>query len=324
MIQDSGLLVIKNLRCTLFTEDRAVRAVDGVDLTIRRGEVLGLVGETGCGKSMTALSILRLIPSPPGRIVGGEIHFRGQDLLKKSMVEMKRIRGKEISMVFQDPLSALNPVFKVGHLMAEPITLHQGLTKKAARNKAQEMLELVQISDPERVLDQYPHQLSGGMCQRVMVAMALSCHPSLLIADEPTTALDVTIQAQVLKILIDLIKMTGISCLFITHNLGVVAKICHRVAVMYAGRIVEVGNIDDIFEKPLHPYTTGLLGAIPVIGRRKTRLRVIEGTVPDSTADLRGCCFYPRCRVARDRCERESPEMLEIDRDHFVACFVRG
>lgn len=322
MTQDNHLLTIKDLRTYFYTEKGVVKAIDGIDLKIDRGEILGLVGETGCGKSMTALSILQLVPTPPGRIVSGQIYFKDENLLQKSIAEMKKVMGKQISMIFQDPMSSLNPVFKVGHLMMEPIMLHQGLAKKEAMEKAHELLEMVRISDPERVFHQYPHQLSGGICQRVMIAIALSCNPSLLIADEPTTALDVTIQAAILKILYDLIQETGVSCLFITHNLGVVAKICHRVAIMYAGKIVEVGDVTNIFKNPLHPYTNGLMETIPIISKRKSRLKVIEGTVPDLMQDLQGCHFCPRCQVAKKICGEKKPELIETEKGHFVSCFV--
>src|SRR6058998_181551 len=290
----ADLIQVKNLRTSFFTPEGEVRAIDGVSFEIGESKTLGLVGESGCGKSVTSLSIMRLIPSPPGRIVGGEILYRGRDLLKLNNEEMRKIRGNEISMIFQEPMTSLNPVFTVGNQIGEAIRLHQGLGKKETRAKTVEMLRLVKIADPDSRVDSYPHQLSGGMRQRVMIAMALSCNPSLLIADEPTTALDVTIQAQILALMQRLRREHGSSIILITHDMGVVADLAERVAVMYAGRIVEEAPKSQLFRDPQHPYTWGLLGSMPRVDRpRLRRLAAIPGSPPSLLAPPPGCRFEP-------------------------------
>jgi len=318
------LLSIRNLKTEFHSAGRTIRALDGVNFDIEEGGAFGLVGETGCGKSVTALSILRLIPHPPGKIVGGEIHFRGRNLLDLSEDEMRSVRGREISMIFQEPMTSLNPVFRIGDQMMEVITLHQKLDRSRALEKAVEMLERVHIPDPRRVLQQYPHQLSGGMRQRAMIAMELSCHPFLLIADEPTTALDVTIQAQILTLIKEMKRELHTSILLITHDLGIVAEMCDRVAVMYAGSIVEQATVEEIFEDPKHPYTQGLWGAIPLIDREKETLAVIPGIVPDLSQPPEGCKFHPRCRFQFDSCDRMIPPLLETSPGHFVSCYLYG
>jgi peptide/nickel transport system ATP-binding protein len=318
----ADLLQVRNLQTSFFTPEGEVRAIDGVSFEIREGKTLGLVGESGCGKSVTSLSIMRLIPSPPGKIVGGEILYRGRDLLKLSNEEMRKIRGNEISMIFQEPMTSLNPVFTVGNQIGEAIKLHQGLGKKETRAKTIEMLRLVKIADPESRVDAYPHQLSGGMRQRVMIAMALSCNPSLLIADEPTTALDVTIQAQILELMKELQqKIGGMALLLITHDLGVVAEQADEVAIMYAGKIVERSNTRAIFNHPFHPYTVGLLNSLPgATGQKKKRLDAIPGVVPNPLNLPSGCRFRDRCPRAADLCAQTEPELLENEAGHTVAC----
>jgi peptide/nickel transport system ATP-binding protein len=318
------LLSIRNLKTEFHSAGRTIRALDGVNFDIEEGGAFGLVGETGCGKSVTALSILRLIPHPPGKIVGGEIHFRGRNLLDLSEDEMRSVRGREISMIFQEPMTSLNPVFRIGDQMMEVITLHQKLNRSRSFEKAVEMLERVHIPDPRRVIQQYPHQLSGGMRQRAMIAMELSCHPFLLIADEPTTALDVTIQAQILTLIKEMKKELHTSILLITHDLGIVAEMCDRVAVMYAGSMVEQATAEEIFEDPKHPYTQGLWGAIPLIDREKETLAVIPGIVPDLSQPPEGCKFHPRCLFRFDSCSRMIPPLLETSPGHFVACYLYG
>jgi oligopeptide/dipeptide ABC transporter ATP-binding protein len=315
------LIEIKNLRTSFFTPEGEVRAIDGVSFEIGEGKTLGLVGESGCGKSVTSLSIMRLIPSPPGRIVGGEIFYRGRDLLKLNNEEMRKMRGNEISMIFQEPMTSLNPVFTVGNQIGEAIRLHQGLGKKQTREKTIEMLRLVQIADPASRTDAYPHQLSGGMRQRVMIAMALSCNPSLLIADEPTTALDVTIQAQILELMKELQQKMGMALLLITHDLGVVAERADQVAIMYAGKIVERAVASAIFAQPMHPYTVGLLNSLPgTAGKKKKRLDAIPGVVPSPLHLPSGCRFRDRCPKAAGLCAEAEPQLLEKAPGHFVAC----
>jgi len=316
------LLSVRDLKVTFVTGGRTVRALDGVDFEIEEGQSFGLVGETGCGKSVTALSVLRLIPHPPGKIVAGEIHFRGKNLLTLPEEEIRSIRGKEISMIFQEPMTSLNPVFRIGDQISEVIRLHQGLSSAAAWSKAVEMLDKVRIPDARRVAKQFPHQLSGGMRQRVMIAMELSCHPYLLIADEPTTALDVTIQAQILKLIKDIKKELGTSILLITHDLGVIAEMCDRVGVMYAGALVEEAAVDDIFEAPKHPYTEGLWGAIPRVDDEKEALAVIPGMVPDLSNPPAGCRFHPRCPQRFEPCDRAIPPLFSVSPGHRVACFL--
>jgi oligopeptide/dipeptide ABC transporter ATP-binding protein len=318
------LLEVHDLRTTFRTDGGLVRAVDGVSFHLEEGETLGLVGESGCGKSVTALSILRLIPRPPGEISGGPIRFRGEDLLAKSEPEMRKIRGNAISMVFQEPMTSLNPVYTCGFQIMEAIRLHQRRSRAEARERAIEMLRVVGIASPEERVDAYPHQLSGGMRQRVMIAMALSCNPALLIADEPTTALDVTIQAQILDLIGRLRREFGMSVLIITHDLGVVAEVADRVAVMYAGKVVEHAPVAAIFARPLHPYTQGLITSIPRLGLEVERLQVIPGTVPDASAFPAGCRFHPRCPLADRRCELEEPGLVAAGADHQVACWKAG
>ncbi len=302
------LLDVRDLRTSFFTEDGEVKAVDGVSFSIRPGETLGIVGESGCGKSVTSLSIMQLL-TPPGRIVGGEVRFRDENLLKRTEPQMRELRGKDISMIFQEPMTSLNPVFTVGDQIAEAVRIHERLDKRAAWAKAIDMIRLVGIPDPERRAKQHPFELSGGMRQRVMIAMALACSPSLLIADEPTTALDVTIQAQILTLLRGLQKNLGLTILLITHDLGVVAQTCDRVAVMYAGRIVESADVHTLFANPKHPYTEGLLNSLPLAGDQEGDLQAIPGTVPSPFAMPSGCRFAPRCPHARDLCRGEEPEL---------------
>jgi peptide/nickel transport system ATP-binding protein len=320
------LLAIEDLQTHFFTRDGVVRAVDGVSYAVEAGETLAVVGESGCGKSVTALSILRLVPSPPGRIVGGAIRFEGVDLLQIGEGEMRRIRGNEISMIFQEPMTSLNPVLTVSRQITETLILHQGLTARAAAARAIEMLRLVRIPEPERRARQYPHELSGGMRQRVMIAMALACHPKLLIADEPTTALDVTIQAQILDLMRELKSEVGAAIILITHDLGVVAEMAQRVVVMYAGRKVEEAPVGDLFRRPQHPYTLGLLASVPRLGAtlgraEPPRLAEIPGTVPSLRDPIVGCAFAPRCAYATERCSREAPPLEAKTAAHLAACF---
>src|SRR5712691_5807527 len=320
------ILDIADLRTWFFTRDGVVRAVDGVSFHVIPGETLAIVGESGCGKSVTALSVLRLIPSPPGRIVSGRVRFAGRDLLGLSEAEMRDVRGNEISMIFQEPMTSLNPVLTIGHQIAETLTLHQGLGRRAALAKAVDMLRLVHIPEAERRIEQYPHQLSGGMRQRVMIAMALACNPKLLIADEPTTALDVTIQAQILDLMRELKQKIDAAIVLITHDLGVVAEMAQRVVVMYAGRKAEEASVGTLFRRPLHPYTKGLLGSVPKLGaslaqERLPRLAEIAGTVPSLTDEMPGCPFAERCAFATDICRREMPPFEEKEAGHYAACF---
>jgi peptide/nickel transport system ATP-binding protein len=319
------LLEVQNLRTHFYTRDGIVRAVDGVSFSVNAGETLAVVGESGCGKSVTSLSILRLIASPPGRIVEGSIRFKGRELLALSEAEMRRIRGDQISMVFQEPMTSLNPVLTIGRQISEMLTLHRGLSQREAMGRAVEMLRLVNLPEPERRVSQYPHQLSGGMRQRVMIAMALACNPQLLIADEPTTALDVTIQAQILDLMGKLKEKTGAAIVLITHDLGVVAEMAQRVVVMYAGRKVEEASVQMLFAEPRHPYTRGLLNSVPRLGEVQApagkHLAEIPGVVPSLRETIPGCIFAPRCSYATDRCRKEYPP-LEYKRDgHAVACW---
>jgi peptide/nickel transport system ATP-binding protein len=320
------LLEVRELRTHFFARDGVVRAVDGVSFAVGAGQTLAVVGESGCGKTVTALSILRLVPQPPGRIVGGEIRFAGRDLLALGEGAMRDVRGNEISMVFQEPMTALNPVLSVAHQIGETLTRHQGLTARAARARAVEMLRLVQISEPERRARQYPHELSGGMRQRVMIAMALACSPRLLIADEPTTALDVTVQAQILDLMRNLKAKTGAAIILITHDLGVVAEMADRVVVMYAGRKVEEAPVRALFRRPRHPYTLGLLASVPrlgaTLGRADAgRLAEIPGVVPSLHEPIVGCAFAPRCAYAVARCRKETPPFEAKADAHLAACF---
>jgi oligopeptide/dipeptide ABC transporter ATP-binding protein len=366
------LLVIRGLKVNFYTYAGVVKALDGINLELRQGETLGLVGETGCGKSVTALAIMRLVPDPPGRIDEGEILLRGKDLLKLPENEMRDVRGNNITMVFQDPTTFLNPVMTLGEQVAETLLIHRDLRKdlleervaklseklekaeptdkeagalkkqieelknldpakfhasrrdlkQVAVRRSVELLRTVRLPEPETVVKQYPHELSGGMRQRVIIAMAIACHPELLIADEPTTALDVTIQAQILDLLNDLKQTVGLSAMFITHDLGVVAETCDRVAVMYAGNIVEVATTDRLFEKPLHPYTEAMLRAIPKITERRIELESIHGSVPNLIEPPAGCRFHPRCPFVMDVCKKIKPELVEIESGHMVACFL--
>jgi peptide/nickel transport system ATP-binding protein/oligopeptide transport system ATP-binding protein len=318
---DAQGLEVRDLKTHFFTDDGVVKAVDGVSFEVRTGETLGIVGESGCGKSVTSLSILRLIPSPPGRIVAGEIRFNGVNLLELNDSAMRRIRGNDISMIFQEPMTSLNPVYTCGDQIMEAVILHQKVGRSEARKRAIEMLRLVGIPSPEQRVDEYPHQLSGGMRQRVMIAMALSCHPKVLIADEPTTALDVTIQAQILDLLNRLQREMGMAILLITHDLGVVAETCNRVAVMYAGQIVEYADVGEIFDHARMPYTVGLLGSIPKLGETAERLRVIPGNVPNPSEFPAGCKFHPRCPVAIDRCRVDNPPLEVIRPGHEARCW---
>ncbi|MCQ3937607.1 MAG: methionine ABC transporter ATP-binding protein [Chloroflexi bacterium] len=325
MTVQKPLLEVRNLRTYFYTEDGIVRSVDGVDFHVYPGEVLGIVGESGCGKSVTSLSIMRLI-SPPGRIVEGEIIFDGKDLVQASEEEMMQVRGNRISMIFQQPQSALNPVFRAGDQISEVLNIHQDFGREAGRERAVELLKLVGIPEPERRADAFPHELSGGMAQRVMIAMALACVPDLLIADEPTTALDVTIQAQILDLMRDMRKQLGSALILITHDLGVIAEMANRVAVMYAGEIVEESPVTSLFDTPLHPYTKGLIGSIPVLGDVRERLDVIPGSVPNLINLPPGCRFAPRCRARVEHnlsiCTERHPDLTEISEGHKVRCWL--
>jgi oligopeptide/dipeptide ABC transporter ATP-binding protein len=315
------LLQLEELKTHFFTDDGVVRAVDGVSYDLGERETLAVVGESGSGKSVTALSILRLVADPPGRIVGGRILFKGRDLATLPQGEMRKIRGKEISMIFQEPMTSLNPVYSCGEQIMEAVMLHEGLDRKTARARAIEMLRLVGIPVPEQRVDEYPHQMSGGMRQRVMIAMALACRPAILIADEPTTALDVTIQAQILELLKRLQAELGMAVLLITHDLGVVAETADRVAVMYAGQVVEYCDVASAFRRTLHPYTAGLLASLPKLGAKRTTLRVIPGNVPNPAHFPQGCRFHPRCPVAQDRCRTQEPPVLTFDGIHQSRCW---
>ena len=320
MAEGDTLLEVRDLATHFRTEDGVARAVDGVSFRIGRGETFCLVGESGCGKSVTALSIMRLVPSPPGRIVSGTVLLEGQDLLRLPERQMRSIRGERIAMIFQEPMTALNPVFTVGNQIVEAITAHQEVSRREARGLAVELLKKVRMPDAARRFDEYPHQMSGGMLQRVMIAMALVLRPALLIADEPTTALDVTIQAQILDLLRDLQEEMGMSVLLITHDLGVVAEVADRVAVMYAGRIVEYADAKSIFGSPLHPYMVSLFKSLPVVGLQRERLEVIPGQVPDPRRFPTGCRFHPRCHMAAPDCATMAPELREIRPSHLAAC----
>ena len=317
------LLQVKDLRTYFATRDGVVKAVDGVTYDIQEGETIGLVGESGCGKSVSALSILRLITDPPGRIVGGSVEFEGRDLLTLNDAEMRGVRGNRIAMVFQEPMTSLNPVLTIGRQLTEGLELHLQMSKGDARSRAGELLQMVGIPNAAQQLKNYPHQFSGGMRQRVMIAMALSCNPKLLIADEPTTALDVTIQAQILELLQKLSADIGTSVLIITHNLGVIARYANRVNVMYAGRIVESGTTRDLFTNPQHPYTKGLLKSVQRLDQDRTqKLSIIEGTPPDLINLPQGCAFQPRCTFAVSECSVDAPPLTDRGNGHMAACFV--
>jgi oligopeptide/dipeptide ABC transporter ATP-binding protein len=315
------LLEVRDLKTSFYTEEGVGRAVDGVSFVLDRGETLGLVGESGCGKSVTALSVMRLVADPPGRVEGGQVLLEGRDLLALSEEDMCQVRGDDIAMIFQEPMTSLNPVLTCGYQIMEAVRLHQGVSKQEARQRAVEMLKLVGIPAPEERVDEYPHQLSGGMRQRVMIAMALSCNPHLLIADEPTTALDVTIQAQILELLEALQRELRMAVLLITHDMGVIAETADRVAVMYAGKIVELAGSEQLFSRPSHPYTRGLLESIPRLEAGLERLEIIPGMVPDARAFPAGCRFAPRCSWAQARCRQEQPILEETREGHWVACW---
>lgn len=317
------LLQVRDLKTYFYTDAGVIKAVDRVSYDLKEGETLGLVGESGCGKSVGALSILRLIPNPPGKIVGGEAIFEGKDLLRISEDEIRQIRGNRIAMIFQEPMTSLNPVLTIGLQIAEALELHRGFDKKGARGEVARLLRMVGIPDAERRINDYPHQFSGGMCQRVMIAMGLSCNPKLLIADEPTTAVDVTIQAQLLEVIKELTSRLGTAVILITHNLGVVARHVNRMAVMYAGRMVEVGPSVEVYAHPRHPYTIGLLASVPRLDQpRKERLVPIDGQPPDLIHLPPGCPFLPRCSRRMERCSVEGPELREVGRDHMVSCWA--
>ena len=315
------LLQIKNLKTYFFTEEGVIPAVDGLDLDLSEGETLAIVGESGCGKSVTSLSILRLISYPPGKIINGEILYQDQDLLNKTEREMREIRGNEISMIFQEPMTSLNPVFTVGHQISESFIYHQKMSKKEAHKHAIEMIRRVGIPSPEKVVNDYPHQLSGGMRQRIMIAMALACNPKILIADEPTTALDVTIQAQILHLLTQLKEQTNTAIILITHDLGIVAQIAANVMVMYAGEVVEYSNVKSIFIEALHPYTIGLLKSIPKINEENEILYSIKGTVPSPRDYPKGCRFAPRCDDVMGICYMQKPDLIPVSEGRKVRCW---
>ncbi|MCC7201394.1 MAG: ABC transporter ATP-binding protein [Nitrospirae bacterium] len=315
------LLSVNNLKTHFSTPEGVIRAVDDVSFKIDKGRVLGLVGESGCGKSVTALSLMRLVPQP-GRIIAGEIFFDGRDLLRLDSEEIRKLRGNRLAMVFQDPMTSLNPVFTIGNQISEILRVHKGLKRSEAMNKAQYLLQRVGIPDPSRRIREYPHQMSGGMKQRVMIAMAISCEPSLIIADEPTTALDVTIQAQILRLLRELIETSRTALILISHDLGVIAEMADDVAIMYAGKIVEYANTAELFASPLHPYTIGLLQSIPRGEEKKKRLQTIEGSVPRLSDLPEGCMFNPRCKYVIDKCRKDEPDLLDAGGGHLVRCLV--
>lgn len=317
---NNKLLNIKDLVIQYITDDGVVEAVNGIDIELDEKETLGLVGETGAGKTTTALSILRLVPDPPGKIIDGEIYFEGENLLEKSVEDMRKIRGNKISMIFQDPMTSLNPVMTVGEQIAEGIAIHQNVSPEDAMKKAGEMLELVGI--PKNRMNDFPHQFSGGMKQRVVIAIALSCNPKLLIADEPTTALDVTIQAQVLELMRKLKEEFNTAVILITHDLGIVAETCDKVAVMYAGEIIETATLEDLFKNPKHPYTKGLFGSIPSLDEDVDRLEPIKGLMPDPTDLPTGCKFHPRCPYAQDICSKKEPKTTNVNDSHKVRCLI--
>ena len=321
------ILEIRDLKTYFYTPEGVVRAVDGVTYSLKAGETLGVVGESGCGKTVTALSILRLIPEPPGKIFGGGIFFEGRDLTQISARELRKVRGNRSAMIFQEPMTSLNPVFTIGFQIAEAIMLHQGLSKKEAMDKAADMLDHVGIPLPRQRVREYPHQLSGGMRQRAMIAMALSCNPQILLADEPTTALDVTIQAQILDLMMKLKEEMGTAIILITHNLGLVAEQCARIVVMYAGKVVEEASAEELFGNPLHPYTAGLLRSLPKLklsGAKgdRVRLQEIPGIVPALNRLPTGCSFNPRCTQVMDKCKEIEPELKEVSPGHFVRCLL--
>jgi oligopeptide transport system ATP-binding protein len=316
------LLEVRDLVTEFTTQDGVVRAVDGISYDINEGEIIGIVGESGCGKTVSALSIMRLIASPPGKIVSGEVIFDGQDLLKLSNSRMRRVRGNRMSMIFQEPMTSLNPVLTIGRQLTETLELHLGMSRSDAHKRARELLDMVGIPDAERLLKDYPHQLSGGMSQRVMIAMAISCNPRLILADEPTTALDVTIQAQILELMRSLTTQLGMALILITHNLGIIARYASRVIVMYAGKIAETGEARQIYADPRHPYTLGLLRSVPRLDEPEgTKLETIDGMPPDLIDMPEGCRFAPRCKYAIDRCLQETPQLMATEGTHLSACW---
>lgn len=315
------ILKVSGLRTYFFTGEGVTKAVDGVDFEVHRGEVLGIVGESGCGKSVTALSILRLVADPPGRIVDGAVHFQGRDLLQLSDREMRAVRGEKISMVFQDPLASLNPVLRVGYQLAEVFRYHLGLDRVKSLAESVKMLRATEIPSPAERVRNYPHEMSGGMRQRAMIAMALACQPALMIADEPTTALDVTVQAQVLKLMKEICRARDTAMILITHDMGVIANMCKRVAVMYAGRVVEYADVFTLFKQPAHPYTEGLLKSLPRLGAKANRLESIEGQPPMLNNLPPGCAYGPRCRYVQDRCRQEAPPLTAVKPGHEVRCY---
>ena len=316
------LLEVKNLKTYFYSDRGIVKAVDDVSFHVNEGETLGIVGESGCGKSITCMSLVRLVETPPGKYEGGEIIFNGEDMLKVSDARIRQIRGNDISFIFQEPMTSLNPIFKIGRQISEALILHRGLSKEEAHKESVRMLEIVKIPNPERVANDYPFALSGGMRQRAMIAMALACQPMLLIADEPTTALDVTIQAQVLDLMNELKQKINASIIFITHDLGVIAEMSDRVMVMYAGKAVEVASTIDIFKNPKHPYTIGLIGSKPDLATDSTRLHVIPGNVPDLSSLPSGCPFSPRCDKSMNICKREFPDEKVLDGEHRISCWL--
>ena len=318
------ILRVENLKINFTTEDGVVKAIDGVSFSLRKGEVLGIVGETGCGKSVTAHAILKLLPQPPAQIVDGRVIFEGKNLLELSEDEMNKIRGSGIAMIFQEPMTSLNPAFTIKEQMVDVITLHRNVSKNEAVEIAANALRDVKLPQPEIVLNKYPHELSGGQRQRVMIAMALSCQPKVLIADEPTTALDVTIQAQILNLMKNLQEKYGMSVIIITHDMGVVAQISDRVAVMYAGNVVEIGDVKDVLKDPIHPYTKGLLKSIPKVENPSEELETIPGSVPNLIDPPTGCRFHPRCPVKEEICEKEKPLLEEVKAGRYVSCHIVG
>ncbi|WP_066056376.1 ABC transporter ATP-binding protein [Robertmurraya korlensis] len=321
-MSQTPVLDVKQLQTTFFSGDGEIPAVDQISFSVNKGEILGIVGESGCGKSVTSLSIMKLIPQPPGKITNGEIWLNGENLVQASEKRMRQIRGNEVAMIFQEPMTSLNPLFTIGNQLIEGIRIHKKISKREARVEAIEMLKLVGLPRAEQIIDEYPHQLSGGMRQRVMIAMALSCHPRLLIADEPTTALDVTIQAQILALMKDLNEKLDTAIVMITHDLGVVADLCQRVIVMYAGKIVEEAEVRDIFKNPKHPYTVGLLQSVPDVREKKERLYSIPGNVPKPGSIQKGCRFSARCDKVLDRCYIEDPKLYQLENGQSVRCFL--
>lgn len=321
-MNNKPVLEVKNLKTSFFTDDGVVPAVDEVSFHINAGEIVGIVGESGCGKSVTSLSVMGLVPTPPGKIVGGEILLNGEDLTKASEKRMRQIRGNEVAMIFQDPMSSLNPVFTIGNQMIEAIKLHKKLGKNKAKQRAIEYMKLVGLPRPEELLNEYPHQLSGGMRQRIMIAMAMACEPKLLIADEPTTALDVTIQAQILKLMKNLNDNYQTSIMLITHDLGVVAQVCERVIVMYSGKVVEEGDVKSIFNDPKHPYTKGLIKSVPNVKKRAEKLYSIPGNVPKPGSIKQGCRFHARCEHVMERCISENPTLRQVGDGQLASCFL--